>query len=124
MADKGAGVGVAFDSYLGNITNMELSITREEVDVTTFATTGGKAWEAADLPETELSVEGLFDPADTPHVLGNTTAGNCVITWSNGNATTWTSTGFMRDLTVTASDVDDRVRFSATLRLNGNQTIA
>lgn len=125
MADKGAGVGVAFDGYLGNITSMELSVNSEEVDVTTLAVTGGgKLYERADLYSSELSVEGLFDPADSPHVIGNGTAGNCVITFSDAGTTTWSSSGFMRDLTVTASDVDDRVRFSATLRLSGNLTIA
>lgn len=124
MADKGAGVGVAFDGYLGNITSMELDISCEESDDTVLATTGGKVYSRSDLYSAEMSVEGLFDPSDSPHILGNGTAGNCVITYSNAGATTWSSSGFMRNLTVNAGDVDDRVRFTATLRLTGNITIA
>lgn len=124
MADQAAGVAIAFDSYLGNITSMELSVSREEVDITTLANaSGGKRFEAASLYEAEISVEGLFDPADSPHVLGNVTSGNCVITFTDSGNTTWSSSAFMRELTVSASEVDDRVRFSGTLRIDGNITI-
>lgn len=123
MADTLTGVAVTFDSgYLGNLTSITPRVSVAEIDTTTAATTGGKTFQPSDLYECELDAEILFAPATSPTIIGSNTAGNITLTWSDSGSSTWTGTAFYTSLEVQASDVDDRVRASCTLRWSGNIT--
>ncbi len=125
MADQGAGISITFASgFFGTITSMSYSgITREAIDITTFAESGGKTYAPSDLYDLgELEIEMLFAPATSPHVLGSA-AETCTVTWSNSAGTTWAASAFMTNYAPAASDSQDRVRASATLKFSGDLTI-
>ena len=126
MSDQGTGVSVTFASgFFGEVTSLSLGgITRQSVDITTFATTGGKEYEGSDLYDLgTLDIEMLFAPGTTPPIIANTRE-TVTITWSDSSATTWAATAFMSNFAPTASDAEDRVRASATLQFSGDVTIS
>jgi hypothetical protein len=123
MADQGTGVSVTWDTgYLATMTAGTLRVNRQEIDITTLATTGGKLWDRSDLYEAEMDVEWLFAPGTSPGVIDGDAAGNCTVTFSDSGGATWATTAFMRDIAVNIG-LDDRVRGSGTLRFSGNVTV-
>ena len=124
MADQGTGVSITFASgYFGSILSMTgPGPTRAAIDITTFATTGGKEFVPSDLYDPgELEAEILFAPGTTPHVFGSA-AESCTVTWSDSGAATWAMSGFMTACNPTTV-LDDRVKATCTLKLSGDVTI-
>ena len=124
MADQGTGVSITFASgYFGSIVSMSLSgPSREAIDITTFATAGGKEFVPSDLYDAgEAEAEILFAPGTTPHVLGSA-AEACTITWTDSGAATWGMSAFMTNINAPVA-LDDRVKATCTLKLSGDITI-
>lgn len=122
MADQGTGVSISFSSgYLATATSMTMRLTREEIDITTLATTGGKDFAPSDLYSGEIDAEFLFVPGTESDITAGTGAGNCTVTFSDAGAGNYTMQAFHRDLEITVAP-DDRVRGSATLRITGDVT--
>lgn len=126
MSDQGTGIGVTFASgFFGEITSLALDgISRQAIDITTFATTGGKDYAPSDLYDLgTISIEMLFAPGTAPPIIANTQE-TVTITWSDSSATTWAATAFMTNFAPNASDAEDRVRASATIQFSGDLTIS
>jgi hypothetical protein len=125
MSDQGTGITITFDTgFFGTITSMTMSgITRESIDVTTFATSGGKEFVPSDLYDMgSLDIEMLFAPATAPNVLGDA-AESCTVTWSDSGATTWAASAFMTNYAPSATDAEGRNTASASLKFSGDLTI-
>lgn len=126
MADQGAGVSIAFDSnFLATATSFSWEgLSREPIDVTTLATTGGKVYEPADIydPGT-FSAEILFDPDDAPSIQALAATETLTVTWTDSGGTTWACSAFMTEFSVNAADNEDRVRASVQGKFTGAITI-
>lgn len=128
MSDQGSGVAITFDSgFLGAIKSLSWDgITREVIDVTTFATTGGKAFELSELYDAgEIEAEILFDPDDVPKVMvsGAQASESATVTWSDSGGTTWAVGVLASAFSVSAGDAVDRVLASCTLKCTGAITV-
>ena len=107
MADKGAGVSIAFDTnFLANATSFNWSgIERESVDTTTLATTGGMTKEPADLYDPgQWTTEILFDPDDVPSLTALAASETLTVTLTDTGGTTWAANAFMTSYSFTAAD--------------------
>lgn len=126
MADKGAGVSIAFDSgFLSDATSFNWTgQSVEVVNTTTLGTVGGMTFEAADQYDPgEWSAEILFDPSDAPSIQTLAASETLTVTWSNGAGTTWACSSNMTNMDINVSDSIDRVRASLTGKFSGNITI-
>lgn len=126
MSDQGTGITVTFDTgYLGSIQSMSWSgITREVIEVTTFATAGGRSFELSDLYDAgEIECEILFDPSDAPKILSSAASETVTVTFSDSGTTAWAASGLMSGLTISAPEAAGRVMATATLKLSDEITI-
>jgi hypothetical protein len=128
MSDQGHGVAVAFDTgYFAAIRSVQWSgMSRAEIDTTSYATTEAKTNQPAALYDPgSIEIEGFFAPATGPAIadVGGATAETCTVTWTDSGGTTWACSGFMSEFSIDAGSAEERVMFSATLRLSGDITI-
>lgn len=126
MADKGAGVSIAFDSnFLAAATAFNWTgLAREPINTTTLGTVGGMTFEPADQYDPgEWSAEILFDPDDAPSIQALAAAETITVTWTDAGGTTWAASGFMTNMDINAGDSIDRVRASLSGKFSGNITI-
>jgi hypothetical protein len=125
MADLGTGITITYDTaFFGTITSMSFSgITRQAVDVTTFATTGGKAYIESQLYDLgTLDIEMLLAPGTAPSIVAGGSE-TCTVTWSDSGTATWAATAFMTNFAPGASDSEARTTASASLQFTGAVTI-
>lgn len=126
MSDQGTGISITFDTgFLGSILSMSWTgISREVIEVTTFATAGGRSFELSDLYDAgEIECEILFNPADAPKVLSSAASETVTVTYSNSGATTWAASGLLRNIDVSAPEAIGRVLATATLKLTDEITV-
>lgn len=128
MADQGAGVSITFDSgYFAAMDEGSWSgISREIIENTTCATTGGRTYELSDQYDPgSIEIGFLLAPGTTPDVIDGGAAGNCTVTWTDSGAATWAASALFANLDIEwASGANNgRVRGSATLKLTGNITV-
>lgn len=124
MADQGTGITITFDSsYFASILSMNgPNIERDSIEVTTFATTGGREFVPSDVYDPgSVEAEILLAPGTSPNVVGGA-AETCTVTFSNADASTWAATGFMTAINPTAV-LNDRVKANCTIKLSGDVTI-
>lgn len=122
--DLGTGAVLVFSGFTYEITAMSISgLSREAIDTTNLATTangvGSKTYIGGDLSDPgELSVEGHFNPDDSPPIEGASGVGT--ITFAE--TATWAASMFL-----TAFDFDipleEKMTFTATFKLTGQITI-
>lgn len=115
----GHGTTITFSTgFLANILSLQWSgVDRPIVPATTFGTTGGKAFEPADLVDAgELAVEIQHDTDTPPPIEG--AAETVTITWPTSPATTHIFTGFMVGYDITAAD-EEKVTASARIKATG-----
>lgn len=128
-ADVGTGTTMAFSSaaFSAGITSLSWDgATREAIDVsylgTSTSATGGfgtKEFIASKLVDGgELSIEGLFDPAQIPPI--HAAAQTVTVTFANSKV--WSFSGFMRKFSVQIP-LEDKMTFSGTVKVNGKITV-
>lgn len=113
----GHGTTITFDSgFLAKIRSLQWSgIERTPVDDTYFNTTGGKAFEPADLYNPgELVVEIEHSTTDTPPL--SSAAETITITWPDTQ--THACSGFMSGYELQTAD-EEKVIATARLKLSG-----
>ena len=113
----GHGTTITFDTgFFAEILSMQWTgIERTVVPATTFGTTGGKAFEPADLTDAgELVVDILHSSTEVPP-LGSA-AETVTITWPD--AQTHIFTGFMSGYEINVAD-EEKVRATARIKATG-----
>lgn len=119
--DCGIGTTILFSSgFLARILSMEITgIEREALDGTTMATTGGaKVYVPSDLYDPgEMSIEMQFDTDASPPIGGAAEA--ITITWPDSE--TWSCSGFMKSLGVTAP-VEEFMTANPVIKFSGPWT--
>lgn len=118
--DVGTGTSIAFStSFLGRLTSVRWTgISREALETTTMATTGGRDFIPGDLYDPgELQCEIQFDTDATPPI--SSAAETITITWPD--AETAIFSGFMTGFEI--SDVLEQVMTAtATIKITGDIT--
>lgn len=117
----GHGTTITFDSgFFASILSLQWTgIERAAVPATHFGTTGGKAFQPADLTDPgELVVEIHHDPDEAPPLAS--AAETVTITWPEGTPATQSFSGFMTGYEINAAD-EEKVR--ATLRIKATGAI-
>ena len=116
----GHGTTITFATgFLAKIRSLQWTgVERTAVDDTFFNTTGGKAYEAADLYDPgELVVEIEHDTAATPPIAS--AAETVTLTWPD--AQTHAASGFMVGYEFQTSD-EEKVMATARIKLSGAVT--
>lgn len=118
--DVGTGGAITFSSsFLGRILNIEWTgISREALETSTMATTGGKTFMPGDLYDPgSLNVTIQFDTDASPPITS--TAETVTVTWPD--AETWSASGFLTDFSVTAAK-EEVMEATATIKFTGSIT--
>lgn len=118
--DLGHGTAITFSSgFLALLTGVSVSgISRNAIDTTTFATSGGKTFMPSDTYDPgELSVTMQFDTDASVPITG--AAETVTITWPD--AETFSASGFLTSFEITASD-EEVMEATAGIKFSGNIT--
>ena len=114
---------------IGTVTSLSISHSRDTIDVSHLATTGGKDFLGAKLYEAELTAEMQFEQDDTAgqaNILGDFAAAglsashSCVLTFSTGS---FSFSGFVTSFDISGSN-DSVVTASVTVKVSGDITQA
>jgi predicted secreted protein len=118
---------------VAEVSSISTSLSSDELDVTSHDSTGKWREWIQGLKGAEISIEGNFLAGSTTHgtnsqtgMLGLFTAGtkrNMRLRFSDSGTTTWTFSGLIREISYSAS-VDDKLSFTATVRISGVMTLA
>ena len=128
MADVGSGATFVFGTtpVALDITGLDISgSSRESIDITTLATTGGRTYIPGDLYDAgELSIEGLLDPnlgdALVTKIGAVTETGTITFPIPSGGAAgaTFAASCFLTEFESSVG-IDEEMTFSLTLKLTG-----
>lgn len=124
--ETGTGASITFSSsFFAKARSISWTgISREAIDMTTLATTGGRDYVPGDLYDLgQLEVEGLFDAeTDIPIASAAETVTVTLPSTGAGNTSTWACSGFMTGFEWTAP-LEGAQTYKATLKLSGDKTV-
>lgn len=117
---------------VGKLTSIGgVEVSTDTIDVSTHQSADKfKEFMAAMSDGGEVSIEGLFDPADTTGqhaMLADQIAGTsrtAIITPPSGTGTTWTFTAIATRFKIGDFTMDGAIPFSATVKISGKPTFA
>lgn len=123
MAATGNGSSITLaGGAVGTVTALSgIGGSRETIDTSNLATTGGRTFVPSDLVDYgEISVEGHWD-GTAPQITGSTAAYSITI----GTTTTkvWSGSGFVSSWE-SGTPMDDLISFSLTIKCTGTWTLA
>jgi len=124
MAATGNGSSITLaGGAVGTVTALSgIGGSRETIDTSNLATTGGRTFVPSDLVDYgEISVEGHWSGA-APAITGSST-GAYSITVGTTTAKTWAGSGFVSSWQ-TDTPMDDLISFSLTIKCTGTWTLS
>jgi len=129
--DVGTGATFVFGTVAValEITSIETSgVSREAIDVTTLATTGGRTFIPGDLYDPgEIALEGFLDPnlGDALITKIGAVKETCTITFpipaGGASGATFVASGFLTEFD-TSTPLEEEMTFSATIKLSDDIT--
>ena len=124
MAATGNGSSITLaGGAVGTVTALSgIGGTRESIDTSHLATTGGRTFVPSDLVDFgEISVEGHWDGTQ-PQITGSST-GTYSITIGTTTSKTWAGSGFISSWE-SGTPMDDLISFSLTIKCTGTWTLS
>tara|TARA_Y100001973_G_scaffold103364_1_gene170459 strand:+ start:176 stop:550 length:375 start_codon:yes stop_codon:yes gene_type:complete len=124
MAATGNGSSITLaGGAVGTVTALSgIGGTRESIDTSHLATTGGRTFVPSDLVDFgEISVEGHWDGTQ-PQITGSST-GAYSITIGTTTSKTWAGSGFISSWE-SGTPMDDLISFSLTIKCTGTWTLS
>lgn len=123
---RSEGTTLSIGGTVGQVTSLSITHSRDTIDVTNLATTGGKAFVGATLYEAELTAEVQYDSGDTGQAVilddfdgtGTSAEQACVLTFSDS---IFTFDGLVTSFDVTGS-LDEVVTASVTVKVTDEIT--
>ena len=119
---NGATIGWASSANVGTITSISgIGGTREAIDTSSLATTGGRDFIPSDLVDYgELSIEGAWYGTATPIAAA---AEVVTVTIGTTTAKSWAGTGFVTSWE-TGIPMDDVISYSLTIKCSGDWALS
>ena len=119
---NGATIGWASSANVGTITSISgIGGTREAIDVSSLASTGGRDFIPSDLVDYgELSIEGAWYGTATPIASA---AEVVTVTIGTTTAKSWAGTGFVTSWE-TGIPMDDVISYSLTIKCSGDWALS
>tara|TARA_Y100000593_G_C4310742_1_gene338217 strand:+ start:2255 stop:2632 length:378 start_codon:yes stop_codon:yes gene_type:complete len=125
MAATGNGSSITLaGGAVGTVTGLSgIGGTRDSIDTSNLATTGGRTFIPGDLVDYgELSVEGHWN-GTAPQITGSSTGAYSISIGTTAGAKTWAGSGFITSWQ-TDTPLDDLVSFSLTIKATGTWTLS
>lgn len=122
--DIGTGTSIAFASgFLAEILSVSgPDASRKSIETSHMGTSSNHTFTPGDLVDRgEMSVEIAFDPETEPPV--DDAPSECVITFPDSGATTWTFTGFMTGFSP-STPLEDRMTATCRIKVSGGIVVA
>lgn len=121
MAIISTGIALTFQSgYFTDITNISHEgMERAAIETTSFSTTGARTYIPGTLYEPgAFTIEFIFDESKNPVTAIGAAAESVTVTFTDpAPGSTMAAQGFLTNITWAASDVEERVNGTATLKL-------
>jgi hypothetical protein len=120
MADIGTGTSISWESFLGELLDVNPpGASREAIDVSHMGTGSSHIFTPADLVDWgEMTVTIAYDPSDTPPI--DSAASSCTITFPDGSI--WVFNAFMTSMKP-AVPLEDKMTAEVTVKVTGDLAI-